>query len=78
MSLLILFPNNLSIQLVSIPCDVPCKLESRYFIINYFHQNLIFAVLLMVNLNSAYYYIVGNLSMIAFIIEIQKLELTNI
>ena len=43
-----------------------------------FHQNLIFAVLLMVNLNSAYYYIVGNLSMIAFIIEIQKLELTNI
>ena len=46
-----------------------------------FHHNLIFAILLMaksLNFNSAYYYIVGNLSMIGYIIEFEKLELANI
>ena len=46
-----------------------------------FHRNLNFAILLMaksLNFNSAYYYIVGNLSMIGYIIEFEKLELANI
>ena len=46
-----------------------------------FHWNINFAISLMtnlVNLNSAYYYIFRNLSMTAYLIEIQKSTLANI
>ena len=45
------------------------------------HRNLNYAISLKsnsLNLNSAYYYIFRNLSMIAFIIEIQKSKFVNI
>ena len=46
-----------------------------------FHLNLYFAITLMVNLlniNYASYYIFRNLSIIAYIIEIQKSQFANI
>ena len=66
------------LQFVHLTTSVPIV---KTLVVENLHWNLNFAIWVMVNsldFNSVYYYIFRNLSMIAFIIEIQKSKFPNI